>query len=177
MDKVQKFEDCFEVVAEAANAKAWANICKIVGWVIVGVFALIGIIAGALGEEGGFLIFLVAVIAGFISAATFWILGAVLDALASSAQSNAETARMTYFRMQADSKELLAKRYVVQREQKEKRQEDEERAFRARVAASVMPSKESEPKAPAEPWICQYCGKENSPWDNICNQCGEKKVE
>ena len=32
-------------------------------------------------------------------------------------------------------------------------------------------------KSASEKWFCRYCGKENSPWDNICNNCGKKKVD
>ncbi len=172
MKYCRNLNECFEPVPEAVNANKWANNCKIAGWVIVGLFSLVGIIIAADAYDAGFGIFLSIVAGGFLIASGFWILGAVLDALASSAQSNAETARMTYLQMRGNSGDGQART----NEQRQRQHMEEERAFQTRVNASAS-SAQPKPQEPATRWFCVQCGMENTPYDNVCNNCGAKKVD
>ena len=173
MNKPKKFEDCFENVSEAITAANWATICRIIGWIILVICFIVGIVLAADAYVGGFAIFLGCSIGGFIVAATFWILGAILDALASSAQSNAETARMTYWHLYADIKTTNQKN--LQKKQNKKAPGEESSLQKDTAINEPLNNFETEDTNTI--WTCTNCGVENEPWDNVCNYCGQKKVE
>ena len=172
MDKPKKFEDCFEIIPETITANNWASICKALGGAMVGFSLMLGIIVGANAEDSGFLIFLAILSGGFVTAVGFWILGAILETLASSAQSNAETARMTYWQLCNNTKTAPQKNSAIQAKKKTANEDSLQEKI-----PFTEPLIDSESEESNAIWTCAYCGVENEPWDNVCNYCGKKKVD
>lgn len=172
MNKPKNFEDCFEDVPESITAANRATFCRYIGWIILVICIIAGIVLSIDAPVSGFAILTGFCIGGNIIASTFWILGAILNALASSTQSNAETARMTYWQLCANARTAPQK---IQQKQK-KRTVDESSSFQEN-SLNTEALTDFEPNTTNGVWVCTYCGVENEPWDNICNYCGKKKTE
>ena len=106
MKNYKKLDDCLESIPESDIAAKWATVCKTLGWFILIIFIIAGILIGSESNSDGILVFFAISFLGSLISVSFLGFGALLDAAAAISQSSAETSRMMYLCLSDNSADI-----------------------------------------------------------------------
>ena len=158
--KFNTVNDCLKEDPVATKTKNWGSYCKTIAWIAFIVLEIIVIIVssalstGQLGYEligKGFILFLIGTVISFLNVTPMFIFGTILTAIAQIVQNTSVSAHSSMFLLSKHNSKPVSK---------------------PEITTPTVHQENTTSK-----WVCSYCGANNLPCDNICNNCGQKKVD
>ena len=146
----------------------WARIIQIGGSILGAIIIFVGFIDANDGEYT----VLLSILTGITLIISSNIISLMLRLLVFIAENTSDCASsMRSCKYHIEEYLMRGKREIVEKEDKK------ECSSKPQVTISAMPQEKAKPKVPDVAWVCSYCGANNLPCDNICNNCGQKKVD